>query len=70
MKAMMAELLASKPTPILESKEGTGSPPPKANPFPLLVFDPAKDKSQEEGKLGDTGTSSPKGKDSQKGEDV
>ncbi|KAK1670530.1 hypothetical protein QYE76_058689 [Lolium multiflorum] len=52
MRAMMSELLAPKPTPIVESKESTESPPPKANPYPLLGFDPAKDKSQEEEKLG------------------
>ena len=68
MQAMMSELLAPKPNPIVDPKVSTGGSPSKANPFPLLVFDPAKDKSLEEDKLGDTGTPSPQGKEETKGE--
>ena len=68
MQAMMSELLAPKPNPIVDPKVSTGGSPSKANPFPLLGFDPAKDKSLEEDKLGDTGTPSPQGKEETKGE--
>ena len=45
MQAMMSELLAPKqnPIPMEDPKVGTGGSPSKANPFPLLGFDPAKD---------------------------
>ena len=70
MQAMMLELLAPKPNPIPmeDPKVSSGGSPSKANTFPLLGFVPEKDKSLEKDKLGDSGTSSPKGKEETKGE--
>ena len=68
MQAMMSELLAPKPNPIVDPKVSTGGSPSKANPFPLLGFDPKKDKSLEKDKLGDTSTPSSKGKEDPRGE--
>jgi hypothetical protein len=67
MKAMMSQLLAPKPNPIIDPKMSIGGSPSKANPFPLLDFNPEKAKPLEEDKLGDTGTPSSKGKEGPSG---
>jgi hypothetical protein len=53
MKAMMEELIAPKPNPIIDPKASTVVSPPITNPSPLLNFVPEKDKVQEEEKLGE-----------------
>jgi hypothetical protein len=62
MKVMMMELVAQKPTPIVDPKASAEDPPPKVNQFPLVDFVAQSTKDPQKEGLGETGTST-KGKD-------
>ncbi|KAK1644213.1 hypothetical protein QYE76_062018 [Lolium multiflorum] len=62
MKAMMMELIAPKPTPIIDPKASVNVPPPQVDTLPLVDFVAQSTKPPREGELEDVGTSS-KGKD-------
>ncbi|KAK1616573.1 hypothetical protein QYE76_022090 [Lolium multiflorum] len=62
MKAMMMELIAPKPTPIIDPKASVDVPPQQVNTLPLVDFVAQSIKPPREGELEDVGTSS-KGKD-------
>ncbi|KAK1643686.1 hypothetical protein QYE76_061491 [Lolium multiflorum] len=62
MKAMMMELVAQKPNPIVDPKASAEDPPPKANPFPLVDFVAQTTIYPQKEGLGETGTST-NGKD-------
>ena len=62
MKVMMMELVAQKPTPIVDPKASAEDPPPKVDQFPLVDFVAQSTKDPQKEGLGETGTST-KGKD-------
>ncbi|KAK1653911.1 hypothetical protein QYE76_071716 [Lolium multiflorum] len=62
MKAMMMELMAPKPTPIIDPKASVDVPPQQVNTLPLVDFVAQSTKPPREGELEDVVTSS-KGKD-------
>jgi hypothetical protein len=62
MKAMMMELIAPKPNPIIDPKGSVDVPPQQVNTLPLVGFVVQSTKPPREGELEDVDTSS-KGKD-------